>query len=229
MKKSKIITPKSKPLILELHKINSRLYWSVKIEEYIIKTMKNFNGKSVTNEIEEQLDIFNSLHRILIDYNIIALHNIIEIQPMIKKFLDENGYSTLSESLKDSWTVIENEKTRIIKYRNLFIAHSRHNIVGLPDDTQLEKFDKDFKNTPKRISIAIRAGLFYLSPIIHTFDDEWEMGMLEYRLRGGEPDYQTDVLKNFIEISDKTDKLMEKTHKQLVKNGYMPFDIEGIF
>jgi len=220
--------PELRRLILELHKINSRLYWSIEIEEHMIKVLQKFNGQIVTDEDKEELQVINNMFRILFDYNIIALHNIIEIQPTIEKILIKNKYSTLLNSLKDSWGIINNEKKRIKKYRNLFIAHSLSNIIKFPDYPQLEEFDEDFQNAPTKISIAARGGLFYLSPIIQTFQDEWELGMLEYKQKGGTPDYKINISKSFDEISNSTHEIAEKVSKQLIKNGYMPLDSEGI-
>jgi len=228
MKKSNEPIPKLRRLILELHKINSRLTWSVEIEENMIKNLQYFNGKIILDEDKEKLHIISNMFRVLFDYNIITLHNILEIQPTIEKILNQNGYSTLLDALKDSWNIINDEKKRIKKYRNLFVAHSLDNIVKFYDYPQLEEFDKDFQNASSKISIAVRCGLFYLSPIIHTFHDEWELGMLEYRQRGGKPDYTVSISKSFNEISNRSNTIAKKVSEQLMKNGYMPFNNERI-
>ena len=229
MEKSNEPIPELRRLMLELHKLNTRLNWSVDLEEYMIKILQNLDGQTITDENTKKIHMINAMFRILFDYNIVTLHNIIEIQPTIERIVIQNKYNSLLESLKDAWGIINDEKKRIKKYRNLFVAHSLDNITKLQCYPQLEEFDKDFRNASTKISIAVRAGVFYLSPILYTFDDEWKRAMSEYRERGGEPDYTINSSKSFDEISNATQEIIEKVSKQLIKNGYMPLDSEGVF
>lgn len=219
---------KLQKLLLEMHKINTRLAWTDSILEYFMKIWKkDFYGKLRDSEKENQLEIQNLISRILFEYNVVNLYSLIEIKPTIDEELKKLGMEKLADSLHESWQIIEKQKNRIKKYRNLFVAHSKINIET-EDYPMLEKFDKSFLDAIKDISLAAKCGLIYISPIIYSLEDEWEMAMLQYRLEGGRPDFQINWSEQYSEIQEQFEKISEKISFNLLKSGYMPITDDNI-
>lgn len=209
-------------LVLELNLLLNRFSWSNEIIEYNMMIWYNeYQGTEVTSEKNQKLHIFSRMGRILFDYDVLNLYSLHEIHPMIIQQLKMMDSYELEKSLKDCWAPIECEKDRIKKYRNLFVAHSKY---SAKDFFLIEEFDPSYSDANKKISLAAKCALFYISPILSHLELELGTAYATYHARGGQADRELLWNKEYEEIKQELDIIVKKTADHLMKNGFMPYD-----
>ena len=115
------------------HVIGQRLLYSnfvldrlaPKLDPAHIRTIFTEDEKEEAKKLGEDLQEYALTSRICFDFNVVQLYSLLEAHQEIKKYLTTQPRIDLENYLEDVWKEVKNQKNRICKWRNNFVAHGK--------------------------------------------------------------------------------------------------------
>lgn len=126
-----------------------------------------FNKKDIQQGIEKlnqnyEIKKIKTIARIVHDYTVINLYNLLEIHPILVKHLNNMNEIELEKSLQDLWNPIQKLQPRIRKWRNKIIAHAED---IAKKHKPLYEIDEDYEQFGNEIFFATLCAVMYCSAI----------------------------------------------------------------
>jgi len=201
----------------ELDNILNNLMTTNYYFEFFVTYIPSLRDEAHDSELL-RIDKIQPILDILIDNMIIQLDKIFEIQPQLGSSLKQNNQLKILQVIKNSWSLIKENKDKINDWRNQFVAHSSEQSKNY---ISYHKFDPDYLVTFQRIISTSRYVVTYLWAILRNILEDF-MEATGTKYEEMKEIERVDKIEFLSKAINNEKNFFEQINLELEQNGFKP-------